>query len=117
LLKEIRGPGRIEEAFNRTLVAVSRASQGEQIPWFSSSLVEDFSFATAARAAPTRAARGRGREKAAIPPPVSRKKAAPAPIRTPTPAASTNPRTRRHRRKLGGFRRQISVRSLRRHGA
>jgi Caspase domain/Tetratricopeptide repeat len=52
LLKEIRGPGRIEEAFNRTLVGVSRASQGEQIPWFSSSLVEDFSFVTPARATP-----------------------------------------------------------------
>jgi tetratricopeptide (TPR) repeat protein len=49
LLKQIRDPGRIEEAFNRTLVAVSRASNGEQIPWFSSSLVEDFSFVTAAR--------------------------------------------------------------------
>jgi tetratricopeptide (TPR) repeat protein len=49
LLKAIRGPGRIEEAFNRTLVGVSRASQGEQNPWFSSSLVEDFSFATSAR--------------------------------------------------------------------
>lgn len=46
LIKEIRGSGKIEEAFNRTLVAVSRASQGEQVPWFSSSLVEDFSFAT-----------------------------------------------------------------------
>lgn len=52
LIKEIRAPGRIEEAFNRTLVGVSRASQGEQVPWFSSSLVEDFSFATTARAAP-----------------------------------------------------------------
>ena len=52
LLKEIRGPGRIEEAFNRTLVGVSRASQGEQVPWFSSSLVEDFSFGTSAGATP-----------------------------------------------------------------
>ena len=46
LIKEIRGGGRIEEAFNRTLVGVSRASQGEQVPWFSSSLVEEFSFTT-----------------------------------------------------------------------
>jgi tetratricopeptide (TPR) repeat protein len=46
LIKEIRGGGRIEEAFNRTLVAVSRASQGEQVPWFSSSLVDEFSFTT-----------------------------------------------------------------------
>jgi tetratricopeptide (TPR) repeat protein len=52
LLKAIRAPGKIEEAFNRTMVGVSRATQGEQIPWFSSSLVEDFSFATAGRATP-----------------------------------------------------------------
>jgi len=49
LLKAIRAPGKIEEAFNRAMVAVSRATQGEQIPWFSSSLVEDFSFVTAGR--------------------------------------------------------------------
>src|SRR4249920_933548 len=52
LLKAIRAPGKIEEAFNRTLVGVSRATQGEQIPWFSSSLVEDFWFATAGRTTP-----------------------------------------------------------------
>jgi hypothetical protein len=38
------------------MVGVSRATQGEQIPWFSSSLVEDFSFATAGRATPDPAA-------------------------------------------------------------
>jgi len=53
LLKEIRGPGKIEEAFNRTLIGVSRASRGEQVPWFSSSLVEDFSFNLAGRPSPT----------------------------------------------------------------
>jgi hypothetical protein len=50
LIKEIRGTGEIEEAFNRTLIAVSRASQGEQVPWFSSSLLEEFSFTTSQRA-------------------------------------------------------------------
>lgn len=45
LLKEIRVPGlTAEEAFNRTRVGVSRASKGDQIPWFSSSLAEEFSF-------------------------------------------------------------------------
>src|SRR5262249_16624623 len=44
LLKELRAPGKVEEGFNRTLQAVSRASKGEQVPWFSSSLVDDFSF-------------------------------------------------------------------------
>jgi len=49
LLKELRTPGKVEEVFNRTLVAVSRASKGEQVPWFSSSLVEDFSFLRSGR--------------------------------------------------------------------
>ena len=52
LIKEIRGSGRIEEAFNRTLIGVSRESKGEQVPWFSSSLVEEFSFATSVRTPP-----------------------------------------------------------------
>jgi hypothetical protein len=32
LLKEIRGPGKIEEAFNRTLIGVSRAIPGRAGP-------------------------------------------------------------------------------------
>jgi hypothetical protein len=45
LLKEIRVPNlTAEEAFNRTRVGVSRVSKGDQIPWFSSSLAEEFSF-------------------------------------------------------------------------
>jgi len=48
LLKEIRTPGKIEDVFNRTLSSVSRASRGDQAPWFSSSLVEEFSFAPSA---------------------------------------------------------------------
>src|SRR4051812_4197250 len=52
LLKAMRAPGKIEEAFNRTMVGVSRATQGEQTPWFPSSLVEDFSSATAGRTTP-----------------------------------------------------------------
>jgi tetratricopeptide (TPR) repeat protein len=43
LLKEMRAPGlTVEEVFNRTRIGVSRASKGEQVPWISSSLVEDF---------------------------------------------------------------------------
>jgi uncharacterized caspase-like protein len=34
----------VEDVFNRTSLAVSRASQGEQVPWFSSALNEDVSF-------------------------------------------------------------------------
>ena len=43
LLKEMRSPGlMVEEIFNRTRIGVSRVSKGEQVPWISSSLVEDF---------------------------------------------------------------------------
>jgi hypothetical protein len=53
LLKEIRVPGlTAEEALNRTRVGVSRASQGDQVPWFSSSLAEEFSFGPESKAAP-----------------------------------------------------------------
>jgi len=45
LLKEIRVPGlTADEALNRTRKGVSLASQGDQVPWFSSSLAEEFSF-------------------------------------------------------------------------
>jgi len=45
LLKEIRVPNlTADEAFNRTRVGVSRVSKNEQVPWFSSSLAEEFSF-------------------------------------------------------------------------
>jgi tetratricopeptide (TPR) repeat protein len=46
LLKEIRVPDLMaEETLNRTRVGVTRASHSEQVPWISSSLAEDFSFA------------------------------------------------------------------------
>jgi lipoprotein NlpI len=45
LLKEIRVPDLMaEETLNRTRIGVTRASRGEQVPWISSSLAEDFSF-------------------------------------------------------------------------
>ena len=45
LIKEIKVQESTgEEAFNRTRMGVSRASQGRQVPWFSSSLVSEFSF-------------------------------------------------------------------------
>src|SRR5205085_7003751 len=45
LLKEIRVPDLMaEETLNRTKIGVTRASRGEQVPWISSSLAEDFSF-------------------------------------------------------------------------
>src|SRR6195952_2621991 len=45
LLKEIRVPELLaDETLNRTRLGVTRASRGEQVPWISSSLAEDFSF-------------------------------------------------------------------------
>src|SRR6478672_2740424 len=87
LLKAIRAPGKIEEAFNRTMVGVSRATQGEQIPWFSSSLVEDFSFATAGRATsdPTPAPVEAEKKPAAPPPVVEVEK---KPVTPPDPDAN-----------------------------
>lgn len=45
LLKEIRVPNlTADEAFNRTRLGVSRVTKNDQIPWFSSSLAEEFTF-------------------------------------------------------------------------
>jgi tetratricopeptide (TPR) repeat protein len=45
LIKEMRAPrASAEEIFKRTRITVSRASNSEQIPWVSSSLVSDFQF-------------------------------------------------------------------------
>jgi formylglycine-generating enzyme required for sulfatase activity len=47
LLKELRESNKnAEEVFNRTRVGVSRATNGEQVPWVSSSLVDEFYFNT-----------------------------------------------------------------------
>jgi tetratricopeptide (TPR) repeat protein len=46
LIREIRSQAlTAEEAFNRTRMAVNRGTQGQQVPWLSSSLISDFSFA------------------------------------------------------------------------
>jgi uncharacterized caspase-like protein len=50
LIAQIRSPGRsAEEIFHHTRIAVSRASNREQVPWVSSSLVQDFFFASSER--------------------------------------------------------------------
>lgn len=82
LLKEIRVPDLMaEETLNRTRVGVTRASRGEQVPWISSSLAEDFSFIPGAPGS-------RPPQMTAVisPPP-----APPPPVSTPTPAASAPP--------------------------
>ena len=50
LLNHLNSPAGIETAFNRTRVAIARASDGEQVPSVSSSLVEDVRFAAADKA-------------------------------------------------------------------
>jgi uncharacterized caspase-like protein len=58
LVAQIRAPGQTaEEVFNRTRLAVSRASNHEQVPWVSSSLVQDFPFAPAETAGTQHSAR------------------------------------------------------------
>lgn len=80
LLKEIRVPGlTAEETLNRTRVGVTRASRGEQVPWISSSLAEDFSFVP-------------GNGDAASKPPVNvAKPVAPPPVAPPKEAVQTAP--------------------------
>jgi lipoprotein NlpI len=80
LLKEIRVPDLMaEETLNRTRVGVTRASRGEQVPWISSSLAEDFSFIPGAS----------GNRPASPPPPVANVPPPPAPA--PPPAVKPPP--------------------------
>lgn len=59
LIGQIRDSGHSGEAvFNRTRRAVSRASQREHVPWVSSSLVQDFSFAAPVSDEPARTQQG-----------------------------------------------------------
>jgi lipoprotein NlpI len=90
LLKEIRVPDLMaEETLNRTRVGVTRASRGEQVPWISSSLAEDFSFipgAPGSRPAPPPLPQQQ--VTAVTPPPPS----PPSPVvSTPTPVAVAPP--------------------------
>ncbi|HEX9210893.1 MAG TPA: caspase family protein [Bradyrhizobium sp.] len=88
LLKEIRVPDLMaEETLNRTKMGVTRASRGEQVPWISSSLAEDFSFIPGASGS---------RPTAMAPPPPSPAPAVannppPAPPAPPAPVVANNP--------------------------
>jgi lipoprotein NlpI len=90
LLKEIRVPDLMaEETLNRTKMGVTRASRGEQVPWISSSLAEDFSFipgATGSR--PTATTPPPAAPPA--PPPVANNPP-PVPPAPPAPVAANNP--------------------------
>lgn len=79
LLKEIRAPNiTADEAFNRTRLGVSRVSKSEQIPWFSSSLAEEFSFGTRVAAIPPD--RQETRPPPLTPPPVTPPPVTPPPL-------------------------------------
>lgn len=79
LLKEIRVPDLMaEETLNRTKMGVTRASRGEQVPWISSSLAEDFSFIPGASGS---------RPSATTPPPPP----APSPVVANNPPAPPSP--------------------------
>jgi tetratricopeptide (TPR) repeat protein len=46
IVNQLRAPGlTAEETLNRARMAVTRGSNGQQVPWLSSSLISDFSFA------------------------------------------------------------------------
>ncbi|PIT05604.1 hypothetical protein TSA1_36380 [Bradyrhizobium nitroreducens] len=89
LLKEIRVPDLMaEETLNRTKMGVTRASRGEQVPWISSSLAEDFSFspgAVGSRPAPATP------PAPPAPPPVVANNPPPAPPAPPTPPPPPKP--------------------------
>jgi formylglycine-generating enzyme required for sulfatase activity len=83
-IKELRSPNlTAEEVFNRARVGVSRASNGEQIPWVSSSLSEDFYFGSRpSSTGPTAQPRTQ---------PQSQPQPQPAPAPAPPPQARTQP--------------------------
>jgi cytochrome c-type biogenesis protein CcmH/NrfG len=81
LVKQIAAQGaNAEEVFNRTRIAVSRATRSEQVPWFSSSLGEDFAFGRPGATGPAIAAA----------PPAATPAPAVAPVPTPAPAVNAS---------------------------
>jgi lipoprotein NlpI len=95
LLKEIRVPDLMaEETLNRTRIGVTRASRGEQVPWISSSLAEDFSFipGTGNRPPPSPPPPVANVTPPAPPPPApSAQPPRPTPPSPPPPAVANNP--------------------------
>src|SRR5215831_2449535 len=93
LLKEIRVPDLMaEETLNRTRVGVTRASRGEQVPWISSSLAEDFSFSAGGGNRPPATGTVATLPPPSPPPPTPRPAGNPPPLPPPTADASPPPR-------------------------
>jgi len=100
LLKEVRVPDLMaEETLNRTKMGVTRASRGEQVPWISSSLAEDFSFIPGASGsrpsttttAPPPAPPAPSPPVANNPPPAPPAPPTPPPAPSPPPVVANNP--------------------------
>ena len=103
LVAQLREPQlTAEEAFNRTRMGVSRGSQGQQVPWLSSSLGSDFSFALnpgskvasappAPPPPPASSARPAAPAAAPSPRPVATPKSDPVPPSQPAPPPATSP--------------------------
>lgn len=90
LLKEIRVPDLMaEETLNRTKMGVTRASRGEQVPWISSSLAEDFSFIPGAAGSRPTATTLPPAPPAPLPPAVANNPP-PAPPAPPAPPVAAN---------------------------
>jgi lipoprotein NlpI len=90
LLKEIRVPDLMaEETLNRTKMGVTRASRGEQVPWISSSLAEDFSFIPGAGG--SRPPMTAQQPTPPAPPPVVANNPPPAPPAPPSPPPPPKP--------------------------
>lgn len=91
LLKEIRVPDLMaEETLNRTKMGVTRASRGEQVPWISSSLAEDFSFIPGAAGSRPTATTPPPAPPAPPPPAVATNNPPPAPPAPPAPPVAAN---------------------------
>jgi formylglycine-generating enzyme required for sulfatase activity len=99
LMKELRVPSlTAEEVFNRARIGVSRASNGEQVPWVASSLVEEFYFGSSRSAATAPApAPAPVPQPAPLPAPTVQPRPAPIPpvATAPAPAPSPAPTTPR----------------------
>jgi tetratricopeptide (TPR) repeat protein len=53
LIKELKGADtNIEDVFNRTRMDVTRATKGQQVPWYASSLEQEYAFASPSEPAP-----------------------------------------------------------------
>ena len=93
LIDQIRAPGiSAEEAFNRARTAVTRGSHGEQVPWISSSLAEDFMFVPGTKATDQPVATAAPAKPPAPAAPAAPPKPATAPLEAkPPPPAEAKP--------------------------